>query len=78
MLDKTNINEQESFEILDSLFKYWMKENKKALLENNSIKYKKSSKIIADIRKAFEQPPMPGSSKIFWKNLYIILRSSIL
>ncbi len=76
-LEKINPNEQDSLENLDFIFNYWIQENKTALLENNIQKYKFSSLIIKVLSKALEQPPMPGSSKIFWKNLYITLKTKL-
>jgi DNA polymerase-3 subunit delta' len=63
-INNSEINEHESFELIDKLMGYWIKE------------YKQTQKTIALKRvelfkKALAKPPMPGSSKIFWKNLFL-------
>ncbi len=70
-LEKSEINEQESIALLDALLAYWMLAAKKALAENNTHFYQQATKAIERISDAFEKLPMPGSSKIFWKDLYL-------
>ncbi len=74
-LDQSGINERQSIELLDALFSYWMHKNKKALQENNKKTYSHTSAIVAHLSDAFKKPPMPGSSKIFWRNLYLQLKN---
>jgi len=74
MLDKIKPNEQESTELLDKLFIYWMQEAKKATYEQRSQKSHKASYIISVLGKAIQKPPMPGSSTIFWKNLFLQIK----
>jgi len=65
-LDNTNPNEFDSLELIDSLFQYWSKkycENKSPQIEE----------IVTTLQQAIKKTPMPGGSKIFWKNLYIKL-----
>ncbi len=63
-ISNSEINEHESLELIDQLMAYWMKQ------------YRETQQAI-DLRraqlfqKALMQPPMPGSSKIFWKNLFL-------
>jgi len=65
-LEEININEQESIELLDSLIKHWS--NK---LKSDLQNYNKLSSILNIFIQALNKLPMPGSSKIFWKNLYL-------
>lgn len=63
-IQNSEINEHESVELIDQLMAHWMKE------------YKQTQKTVALKRvelfkKALAKPPMPGSSKIFWKNLFL-------
>jgi len=60
-------NERETVEIVDLLLAYWLEQNKK----NIHKKENKAPKIIALLQYALENPPMPGSSKIFWRNFYL-------
>jgi DNA polymerase-3 subunit delta' len=63
-IQNSEINEHESVELIDQLMAHWMKE------------YKQTQKVVDLARaqlfqKALARPPMPGSSKIFWKNLFL-------
>lgn len=75
-LDQSKINERESVELLDELLNYWMKQYKKAVKEKHKQKQDKVEKTFAVLKQAAEQPPMPGSSKIFWKNLFLQMKGS--
>ncbi|KKP36177.1 MAG: polymerase III, delta prime subunit protein [candidate division TM6 bacterium GW2011_GWF2_32_72] len=68
-IGKSTINERESIELVNLLFLTWHKKLKTTL-----IKEKESSEIEVKLKAltdALDQPPMPGSVKIFWKNLYL-------
>lgn len=70
-LDKNTPNEMESRNLLDSIIFYWNSQYKKSLATaqpNNQIK-----SIIDLLMAAAEKPPMPGSSKIFWRNLFLTI-----
>lgn len=68
-------NEQESIELLDRIFTHWVNEYKQAVMSNNQLAMRKIQHILATINQAFKKPPMPGSSKIFWKNLFLQIYS---
>lgn len=63
-IQSSDINEHESVDLVDQLMAYWMKE------------YAHTQKIVDLTRAqlfqgALLKTPMPGSSKIFWKNLFL-------
>lgn len=66
-LDKSNISEKESLALIEELIKFWANKAK-----NNHFK---ATQNIAILTKALAQPPMSGSSKVFWKNVVIQLSS---
>ncbi len=68
-LQKNPINELQTIDLIDQLLAYWMNKYKDAV-EHNKEK-KQISKRITILKKALLKPPMPGSSKLFWKNLYM-------
>lgn len=70
-IDKSIINEHESIELVDKLIFYWSKKCKNAIVNNNEAEFQKIEKRLEILHKSFQTPPMPGSSKIFWKNLFI-------
>lgn len=73
-LEASDINEQESIALLDALLAHFMHTAKQALREQNTLIYQRTLPIIEKISAAFEQLPMPGSSKIFWKDMYLHIR----
>lgn len=66
-LDKSNISEKESIALVEELIKFWATKAK----SNNP----KATLNIETLTKALAQPPMSGSSKVFWKNVVIQLSS---
>jgi len=73
-LEQSKITERESIELLDSLLNHWMNIFKEAVRTNNLKDMKESDRAVQVLKQAFLQPPMPGSSKLFWKNLYLQLK----
>jgi DNA polymerase III delta prime subunit len=70
-LDACKITEQESLELLDELLSYWLTYYKKMKLTNQNKDIEKTTVSITLLKQALEQPLMPGSSKLFWKNLFM-------
>ncbi len=66
-LDQSAINERESQELLDALLQYWITQYKDQVNQKNN----RAQYIIKVLQNAQSQPPMPGSSKIFWKNIFL-------
>jgi DNA polymerase III, delta subunit len=70
-IDQANITNRESLEMLDILFEHWVKKHNEIIDSNDIIKTKKIKKIILILKKTLENPPMPGGSKLFWKDLFL-------
>ena len=73
-LDPLKLTEQESNELLDIIFAYWINEFKREI--DNSSSTSVIQKKITIFQQALENPPMPGSSKLFWKNLFLQLSNT--
>ena len=71
IVEKLRPTEQESIELFDRLFSYWMERAKKAAASKNMQHYQKAMNTISILGKAVQKLPMPGSSIIFWKNLFL-------
>ena len=69
-LDLLEIKEQETKELIDELFDHWSTIAKKEL-ESEKKNSLTTENILRIIQQAIKNPPMTGSTKIFWKNLYI-------
>lgn len=71
-LDTSGITERESVELLDHLFAFWVQQYRTACneeKESDSIQY-----ALGTLEQAYQRLPMPGSSKLFWKNLYLQMK----
>lgn len=66
-LEKNTLHEQESIELLDAIISYWLNQYTQTIDSNNEDVSKKLRLLL----QAQQQPPMPGSSKLFWKNLFL-------
>ena len=75
VLDQSKIGERESVELVDQLLLHWLKNNKRALIEEKPGELRKAQTIVAALQRALMQPPMPGSSKLFWRDLYLQVSS---
>ncbi len=74
IIDKTTINEQESIQLLDTIMQFWI-----TTLNNmhNNDKKPIITSLINTLQKIYLKPPMPGSSTIFWRNLYLQLSQNL-
>jgi len=71
ILDEEKPNEKETIEIIDILLKHWFKQFRSAIEHNDQKKYQLAHATVTKLKTALQSPPMPGSSKIFWRNLYL-------
>ena len=69
-IETMDIKERETKELVDSLFEHWTLILKQEIAINSE-KYKPASIMILILQQALATPPMPGSTKLFWKNLYL-------
>lgn len=70
-LEKNAPTERESVELIDQLLTHWIQQYKKGIEEKNDLLMRRSLDIIGHLKKALLKPPMPGSSKLFWKNFFL-------
>ncbi len=71
ILDQSKINERESIELLDALLRYWIDQRKEAIINHNGSLLNRTTTMITLLTHASEHYPMPGSSKLFWKNIFL-------
>ena len=69
-IDTLDIKEQESRKLTDDLYEYWTTQLKQEL-QSPEPKLSPAQDMVILLQKALKNPPMMGSAKIFWKNLYI-------
>jgi len=74
-LDSSKINERETIELLDALLRHWNNHYHTACASNKQTHLRILTRVITIIEEAIAQPPMPGSCKIFWKNLFLQIKA---
>ena len=73
-LDTLNPSEWESMNVLDQLIEHWAGVYKKSIIATDADKQKQALGMMSHLKKAAAHPPMPGSSKLFWKNLFLQIK----
>ena len=69
MLEKyKDLSDQDSRTLLDQIYGYWLHRAQKDLSVDEQ---QKNQRVIAILQHAQESLPMPGSSKLFWRDLYL-------
>lgn len=71
VLEQTDPSEHETQELIDSLLAYWILSYKQSLQENDKAEIDRAARAIQLLEQALQEPPMSGSSKLFWKNLFV-------
>ena len=74
-LDLAHPNEHESITLVDKLLAYWNKQYTKASSNNKEQQQKQAQDMITILSEALRKSPMPGSSKLFWKNLFLQIQN---
>ncbi len=64
----SKITEVESMQLVNQLLQFWVSKLKKSKSEKTITL---CNHALACLRHALEYPPMPGSAKVFWKNLFL-------
>lgn len=72
-IDNSGITEYESRALLDNLLDYWTNQYAQAHITNNPELQRSCERILNILTQSQEQLPMPGSSKYFWRSLYLQL-----
>lgn len=76
-IDQSGITEQESIELLDALLSRWIAMYRTAVIERNNELQSSSLRVISHLAHAHAHPPMPGSSKLFWKDLFLSVKENV-
>lgn len=75
-VESLDIKEQETKDIIDGLFDHWSQVIKTKILEKAD-NLEPLQNLITVLQDAINNPPMTGSTKIFWKNFYITAHHAI-
>ncbi len=63
-------SESETPGVIDTLLRVWTERYQQALVTDDASR-KYAEQMVALLKKSIHQLPMPGSAKIFWKNLFL-------
>lgn len=74
-LDKSKINERETINLIDTCLHYWLEKYKMAYVHNNKKEMVYTKRLVSLFQEAVVSPPMPGSAKLFWKNMFLKLHA---
>lgn len=72
-LDACDPTEPESMNLLDNLLEYFTQEYRNMILNHDTTMPNHTEHALTILKQAFNKPPMPGSSKLFWKNIFLKL-----
>jgi len=75
LLEKSNPKESHTHLLLNQLLSHWITVYKTAIFSGSIESQQTASAIIEIIKNTIKHPPMPGSSKIVWKNLFLQVQS---
>ncbi len=70
-IEKERIPEKEIDQLLDAILHHWHNERKQVIEGDGAQRALNASSILDIIQEVRLKPPMPGSSKLFLKNLYL-------
>lgn len=71
LIDKQNIKESSTKEVIDLLFQHFYEKLKSSVQNSDETSQQKYLNLIAILKKSLLQLPLQGSHKIFWKNFYL-------
>lgn len=71
LIDKQNIKESSTKEIIDLIFQHFHKKLKESVQESHNKSQDHYINLIVLLKKSLLQLPIQGSHKLFWKNLYL-------
>lgn len=74
-VDQSGITERESVELLDALLSHWIGAYRTAIMKHDTQSIKQSQSVITFFSAAHAKQPMPGSSKLFWRDLFLSIKS---
>ena len=70
------IHDRDPLDILDILLAHWIKTYQAALVHGDQQKIDDAECVLNELAAAYEHLPMPGSHKLFWRNLFLQLHGA--
>lgn len=75
LLDQKKLHERNSMELIDALLLHWTRAYTQSIIKNDAHKKGEAEYSLQIIKDALHEPPMPGSAKIFWKNVFLRIKN---
>lgn len=76
-LYQSTINEREVGDLVDALLAYWLTQYKKSVQHDAADRMEHARQMITFLKKTMTQLPMPGSSKLFLRDLYLQIKEFV-
>ena len=77
LIEKYKIKEVESYQLFDQLFEYWSNVLHESVKHPNEALEIKSLRALSLLQQGYAYLPMAGSSKLFWKQLYVLFHEKL-
>jgi DNA polymerase-3 subunit delta' len=74
ILEKENLSDRQAFELIETVLEFWRNKYQTAVQQNDQEKATRAEHKIAILTQSLEKPPMPGSAKLFLKNLFLTIQ----
>lgn len=72
LIEKYKIKEVESYQLFDQLFEYWSSALHESVKNSHEALEISSLRALSLLQQGYQHLPMAGSSKLFWKQLYVL------
>jgi hypothetical protein len=76
LIEKYKLKEIESYQLFDQLFEHWSSNLHKSIKLQDQALHQKSLLALKLIEQGYQFLPMAGSSKLFWKYLYVLFHET--
>lgn len=75
LLEEHKPSEQESIALINQLLVFWLSEFRRTVRDRESARHLLAQAMINILNDGLLNPPMPGGSALFWKNVYLQLHA---
>lgn len=74
IVEKENLSDRQAFQLIETIIEFWQTKYQTALHNNDQEKAARVEQKLILLTAALEKPPMPGSAKLFLKNLFLSIQ----
>ncbi len=71
LLTEYKPNDRETVVLINQLLAFWLQQYKDTAQEQSSSRFARAEHMVKLLQQGLKKPPMPGGSKLFWRNIYL-------